>query len=120
MALPGFVVEDIVVHENGQGDAIELPGGAGLIEFTLGILEVVEQESLDVLLFGSPDGVNWPAKPMTAFPQKFYAGTSKILFDPSQYPDARFVRAQWKVNRWGHWKGFPPSFRFYVFAAVAA
>ena len=41
---------------------------------TLAITKIIEQESLDLSIFGSADGATWGAKPIAAFPQKFYCG----------------------------------------------
>ena len=115
--IPAFLVPDQTVTKNGEGEAIELPQGAKSLELTLGILEVIEQQSLDVAIHGSADGEAWTPKPIAAFPQKFYAGTSKIVLE---IPDGtRHIRAQWKVARWGNWGSAPPRFRFYVFAEPA-
>jgi len=116
MSIPQFLVPDQTVTKNGEGEAVELAGGDSLIELTLGILEVIEQQSLDVNIHGSADGVEWTPKPIMAFPQKFYAGTSKIVLDLGKLPDTRYVRARWKVGRWGNWGADPPRFRFFVFA----
>ena len=117
MITPAFLVPDQTVTKNGEGEAIELPEGAATIELTLGILESIEQQSLDVLIHGSEDGSAWSPKPIAAFPQKFYAGTSKILLEVP--PGTRSLRAQWKVARWGNWGTEPPQFRFFVFAEPA-
>jgi hypothetical protein len=119
MTIPGFLVAEQTVSANGEGAALELqPNGSGVLELTLGILEVIEQESLDVNIHGSTDGTAWTPKPIAAFPQKFYKGVSKILLDPGKHGSPRFIRAQWKVNRWGY-HATGPLFRFYVFAAPA-
>jgi hypothetical protein len=78
---------------------------------------VVEQASLDVNIFGSADGTEWTAKPLLAFPQKFYKGLYTVLLDLSATPDVRFLKVKYKPARWGHWTT-PPQFRFYVFAEV--
>jgi hypothetical protein len=118
MTIPGFLVPEQIASANGEGAELELPPGAGLVEVTLGILDVVEQESLDVNIHASADGATWTPKPIAAFPQKFYKGTWKIVIDPGKHGAPRFVRAQWKVARWGH-HASGPMFRFYVFAAPA-
>jgi hypothetical protein len=120
MSVPAFLVAEQTVEKNGEGPGVELGASPnGLIELTLGILDIIEQESLDVEIHASTDGTTWTPKPIAAFPQKFYKGTSKILLDCAKHPDARFIRAQWKVNRWGHWKT-APMFRFFVFAEPAS
>jgi len=80
---------------------------------TLGITRIIEQESIDVSIWGSADGSDWGTKPLSAFSQKFYCGTYQILLDLSDHPDVRYLRAKWQVNRWG--KGDPkPLFSVYV------
>ena len=63
---------------------------------------------------GMPAGLDWvglarEAKPLVAFPQKFYAGQHPLLLDLSQRPEIKYVRAQWVVNRWGRGSETVPS-----------
>lgn len=112
---PTFLLPEQVVRENGKGPALDLgESHSGLLTITLGITRIIEQESLDLLLFGSADGQTWGEKPIFSFPQKFYCGTYTLLLDLSDKPDIRYLRAEWKLNRWG--RGEPkPLFGFYVF-----
>jgi hypothetical protein len=66
--------------------------------FSLRISEIVEQESLDVTIYGSADGAAWNDKPLASFPQQFYPGETPLLADVD---GLRFVRARWEANRWG-------------------
>ncbi len=116
--LPAFVLPETTVNENAAGPALELGQAAGqVLVLTLGILDVVEQESLDLSLEGSTDGEDWGEAPVRAFLQKFYAGTYSILVDLSAHPDIKYLRANWTVNRWGV-GSLTPMFKFYVFAEV--
>ena len=114
--LPDFIVPENTVNAKGDGPVIELGAATGgMLLLTLGITEIVEQEALDVVIFGSTDGEQWSEKPLRSFPQKFYRGTYQILFDLGAHLEVKFLRASWSVNRWG--VGSPtPMFRFYVFA----
>ena len=85
---------------------------------TLGITETVEQESLLVTLHGSIDGSDWSAAPLAAFPQKFYSGVSSVTINPQTQGPFRYLRAQWKANRWGRGSK-TPMFRVYLFAERA-
>ncbi|MCS6954369.1 MAG: hypothetical protein RMK57_12505 [Bryobacterales bacterium] len=118
--LPSFLVPEQIIREDGAGPELELGASQGkLLLLTLGITRIIEQESLDVSVWGSVDRSNWGTKPLVAFPQKFYCGTYQILLDLSRTPEVKYLRAQWKVNRWG--RGDPkPLFGFYVFAEEAA
>ena len=113
-----FLVPETTVHTNGESSSLALaalsdsPVVSALI--TLGITKVVEQEVLTLSMHGSPDGATWTAAPLAAFPQKFYTGVYSLVIDLGKHPDTRYIRAQWKVARWGRGDK-TPSFTFYVF-----
>ena len=114
--LPTFLLPETTVREAGTGSELKLDSFQGKpILLTLGITRIIEQESLDVAIWGSADGQEWGAKPLLTFPQKFYCGTYQMVLDLSPHPDVKHVRAKWSVQRWG--KGDPkPLFGFYLFA----
>jgi hypothetical protein len=117
--LPNFLVEEQAVEKDGEGPIVALDDAAGkTLALTLGITDVKEQQSLDVQIFGSADGVEFGPKPLTAFAQQFYKGISTATFEFGATPEIRYLRARWKVGRWGH-SPEAPSFRFYVFAEIA-
>ena len=118
--LPGFIVEDGVRREDATSAALDVSGAQGeTLLLTLGITRIIEQESLDLTIWGSADGTEWGAKPLAAFPQKFYCGIYSILIDLAESKDVKFLRAQWKMGRWG--RGEPqPLFGFYLFAEKSA
>jgi len=110
---PQFLLTETTVREAGQSPEITLENQGGIMILTLGITRIIEQESIDVSIWGSADGSDWGTKPLSAFSQKFYCGTYQILLDLSDHPDVRYLRAKWQVNRWG--KGDPkPLFSVYV------
>lgn len=114
--LPNFLIPEGVQRADGESDAFELGELKGrTILLTLGITRIIEQESLDVSIWGSPDGTNWGDKPLVSFPQKFYCGTYTLVLDLSKSPEVAFLKARWKMSRWG--RGDPkPLFGFYLFA----
>jgi hypothetical protein len=109
-----FLVPEIMIEANGESEPVPLGTGAAKpILLTLAITRIVEQESLDVSIWGSADGKEWGAKPLVAFPQKFYQGVYQLLCDLSRNPEAQFLKAKWAVNRWG--VGSPkPHFSFLI------
>jgi len=117
--LPNFLLPETTIREAGSGPEVDLGDSRGsLILLTLGITRIIEQESLDVAIWGSPDNAEWGAKPIVAFPQKFYCGTYQILLDLRPYPQVRYLRAKYQPQRWG--KGEPkPLFGAYLFAQGA-
>jgi hypothetical protein len=90
------------VSAKGDGTAVDVSGAANRVFLvTLEITKIIEQESLDVSIFGSADGAAWDAKSLASFPQKFYCGESPLLLDLTAHPAVKFVRAHWEVARWG-------------------
>ncbi len=114
--LPGFLLPETTVREAGNSSEMDVGESKGrLVLLTLGITRIIEQESLDVSIWGSADGHEWGTKPLIAFPQKFYCGTYQILLDLTTHADVRFLRVKWSAQRWG--KGDTrPMFGFYIFA----
>ena len=109
-----LVPEKTTVTAKGDGAPVDVSGAAGAtLLATLRITRIVEQEALDVSLWGSPDGAAWGAKALASFPQKFYAGEHPLLLDLSAHPEVKFVRAHWEVNRWGRGSE-APMFEFHV------
>jgi|SRR5665647_1290788 hypothetical protein len=114
--LPEFLLTETTVREAGTGTPIALgEQQSGTLILTLGITRIIEQESIDLSIWGSADGVEWGKRPVTTFPQKFYCGTYQIVVDLSSHPDVRFLRAKWAVNRWGKGNS-QPLFTIYLFA----
>jgi hypothetical protein len=113
--LEAFLVpEKTVVSAKGDGPALDLRSTEGRIFLlTLEITEIIEQESLDVSIYGSPDGTTWDAKPVAAFPQKFYPEEVPLLLNLTARPELHFIRAHWEVNRWGRGSE-TPMFEFCV------
>ena len=109
-----LVPEKTVVSAKGDGPALDLSAAASRVFLlTLDITNIIEQEALDVSIFGSADGTNWEAKALTAFPQKFYRGQHPLLLDLTGHADAKFIRAHWEVNRWGRGTD-TPMFEFHL------
>ncbi len=115
MPMEAFLVPDkTVVNAKGDGPTLDVSRAEGRIFLlTLAITNIVEQESLDAGIFGSADGVTWDAKPVAAFPQKFYREEVPLLLDLTARPEVKFLRAHWEVARWGRGPE-TPTFEFSV------
>lgn len=113
--LPEFLLPETTIREGGTSPEITLGAEqGGMLILTLGITHIIEQESIDLSIWGSADGSDWGAKALVTFPQKFYCGTYQVLMDLADHSAVKFIRAKWQVNRWG--KGDPkPLFTIYLF-----
>ena len=115
--LPEFLIPETTVREAGSGLVVSLgENTGGVLLLTLGITRIVEQESLDVSIWGSEDGTQWGAKPLLNFPQKFYCGIYQTQIDLT-HPEIKYLRARWQVNRWGRGNS-APLFTMYLFAEI--
>jgi hypothetical protein len=111
-----FLLSEAIITKDGTGSIVPLGDARGkTLRLTLGITSIVEQESLDLAIFGSSDGQSFDSKPLGTFPQKFYCGTYVMVLDLEGRPEITHIRAQWKMNRWGRGSQ-TPMFGFYVFA----
>jgi hypothetical protein len=109
-----LVPENTVISAKGDGPSVDLSGAGNRVFLaTLSITNIIEQESLDVSIYGSADGAIWSQKPIASFPQKFYRGQSPLLLDLTQHADVKVVRAHWEANRWGRGTE-TPMFEFQV------
>jgi hypothetical protein len=117
--LPNFLLPEQIVRANGSGPVLDVSQHTGsVLCITLGINRIIEQESLDLWITGSADGETWSPKPLAAFPQKFYCGVYTLVLDLTETQDVKYLRCEWKVNRWG--RGEPkPLFGIYVFAEMS-
>jgi hypothetical protein len=103
-----LVPEKTVVTAKGDGPVVDISPAVGKVFLlTLRITRIIEQESLDVSVWGSPDGTNFGQKALVTFPQKFYAGEHPLMVDLSAHPEIKFLRAHWEVNRWGRGSEVP-------------
>lgn len=91
-----------VATTKGDGQAVDVSGATSRVFLaTLSITTIIEQESLDVSIYGSPDGTTWEPKSIAAFRQEFYTGETPLLLDLTAHPNVKFVRAHWEMARWG-------------------
>jgi hypothetical protein len=97
-----LVAEGTIISANGDSEALDLSAAQSRVFLvSLDFAAMVEQESLDLSLWGSRDGQTWEAKPLASFPQQFYRGQPSLLVDMTLRPEVKYLRAHWEVNRWG-------------------
>ena len=112
-AVAGNVLElvpEITVNENGAGEPFDI-GAGRVFQLGLHIVRVIDQESMDLSIWGSADGKEWSAQPLLRMPQQFYQGETRAVLDVTARPEVKFIQPRWELNRWG--RGRPiPVFRF--------
>jgi len=97
-----LIPENTRMEANGGGAAFDISSSATRTFLCrLTITDQIEQESLDVSIWGSADGETWSKKPLLMLPQQFYRGTTKLILDLSLRPETKFIRARWELFRWG-------------------
>jgi hypothetical protein len=117
--LPAVLLPETKVRAPGISPEVDLGEAHDeTLLLTLGITHTIEQESLDVTVWGSADGKEWGIQPLLSFPQKFYCGTYQALLNLKPYTGLRFLRAKWNVRRWGR-GDMKPLFAFYLLAQGA-
>ena len=110
------LLPDTLARHDGSGSAIPLAPHGEPVVITLGITRALEHENLVMAIEGSADGVRWHK--LGEFPPESYCGTYTIKLDLSKTPDVRYLRVEWKMERW-IWGEAPPLFEFSVRAAAA-
>ena len=104
--LPTLLLPESVARADGNGPEFDLGSKRGkLLVLTLGITRIIEQESLEVSIWGSCDGEKWGLRPIATFPPKFYCGIYSMLLNLSSKSDVRFVRVTWRMSRWSKQRG---------------
>jgi len=97
-----LIPENTRLEANGGGAAFDISASTTRTFLCrLTVTDQIEQESLDVSIWGSADGGSWTKKPLLKLPQQFYRGTTKLILDLSLRPETKFIRAGWELNRWG-------------------
>ncbi len=72
MFTAALIPDHTVVREKGDSPTIDVSPAAGkILLLTLEITDVIEQQSIDLAVWGSSDDSTWGEKPLLAFPQKF-------------------------------------------------
>lgn len=101
-----------VVEANGEGKPFDISASqTRTFLCTLTITETIEQQSLDISIWGSADGQDFGKMPLLKFPQRFYRGSTRMVLDVTLRPEVRYIQARWEVNRWGR---VAPTPRFVI------
>jgi hypothetical protein len=114
---PAVLLPDTLARQDGAGPAVALESSGRPVLLTLGITRILEQESLELAIAGSADGIQW--RKLAEFPPESYCGTYTMRLNLPAARDVRYLRVEWKVERWTAGSA-PPLFEFSVHAVAAA
>ncbi len=90
----------LTAHGEGQPHEIAASATRTFI-CSMFITEQIEQESVDISVWGSPDGETWGKMPLLKMPQRFYRGETRQILDLTLKPEIKLLRAKWDLARWG-------------------
>jgi len=97
-----LISKGTLVKENGNGAAVDIRASQTRTFYCImNITDQIEQESVDVSIWGSADGENWGTHPILKLPQQFYRGETRAVLELTLVPEINFIRASWDLNRWG-------------------
>ena len=103
-----LIPEKTTVTAKGDGPALDV----GALESRVLLLQLtvtgaVEQEAIDVSVWGGADENTLGKLPLASFPQAFYGGEYTLLLDLTALPETRVLRVHWEVRRWGRGPELP-------------
>jgi hypothetical protein len=97
-----LIPPDTRLTANGQGQPYEIAASeTRTFLCSMFIEDQIEQESVDISVWGSADGQDWGKLPLLKMPQRFYRGETRQILDLTLKPEVRFLRAKWELVRWG-------------------
>lgn len=91
-----------LLTSNGEGEAHDVSSSLSRTFLcSMAITGQIEQESVDLSIWGSHDGREWGHQPLLKMPQRFYRGETRQILELTRKPEIRYLRAKWELNRWG-------------------
>ena len=97
-----LIPQGTLLQETAHGAAVDIRASATRTFFCVMMIgDQIEQESIDMSIWGSADGENWGTHPILKLPQQFYRGETRAVLDLTMVPEVNFIRAGWDLNRWG-------------------
>jgi hypothetical protein len=87
---------------NGEGQSYEIAASeTRTFMCTMFITDQIEQESVDISVWGAADSQDFGKLPLLKMPQRFYRGETRQVLDLRLKPEVKFLRAKWDLTRWG-------------------
>jgi hypothetical protein len=97
-----LIPRETLLEKNGFGTAVDVRASKTRTFFcVMEITDQIEQESVDISIWGSTEGEYWGVHPLLKLPQQFYRGETRAVLDLALVPEINFIRAGWVLTRWG-------------------
>ena len=97
-----LIPAETTITAKGDSPAVDISRAENRVFLlALKVDEVVEQEYVELAVFGSPDGKTWGTTPLATLPQRFYPGEYPTLLDLTADTQSNFLRIHWDLARWG-------------------
>src|ERR1700689_3430382 len=97
-----LIPQGTLLQEKGHGQPVDIRASATRTFYCLMLIhDQIEQESVDVSIWGSADGENLGTHPVLKLPQQFYRGETRAVLELTLVPEVNFIGAGWDLNRWG-------------------
>lgn len=96
------LVPEELFRGNGYGPAVAVGDLQGQsVQLKLSITRMMEEQTLEILIWGSVDGAHWSERPLATLPHRHYCGEYTDVIDLSRHPEMQFLRAEWRLRTWG-------------------
>jgi hypothetical protein len=97
------LVPEELFRGNGYSPSVPLSDLQGKpIQLTLSITRMMEEQTLEILIWGSTDGEQWMDRPLVTLPHRHYCGDYHYTMDLTRHPQVTHMRAEWRLRSWGH------------------
>ena len=90
-----LIPQGTLLRESGHGEAVDIRASSTRTFFCIMLIrDQIEQESVDVSIWGSADGENWGTHPVLKLPQQFYKEECRYLKHSSSCRAFQFLLQQ--------------------------
>lgn len=98
---PFVLLPEETVRENGHSSEVALgPFRGSVLHITLTITRMMEQQTLELILWGSSSGADWNV--LATLPHRHYCGVYHDTIDLTEHPEVSLLRVEWRLRSWSH------------------
>jgi len=98
---PIVLLPEETIRGNGNGPDMALSAARGNpLHLVLVITRMMEQQTLEIRVWGSVDGIEWGHQPLLVMPRRYYCGTYQQVLDLTTQPHISYLRVDWVLRSW--------------------